>query len=60
MDRFLPPKELIEAYMKGDAVTQHKEPLTEEVLKDHFQKCGIVDDLTMQDWLRSVYCQLLG
>ena len=45
---FLPPKKLIEAYMKGDAVTQHKEPPT-EVLKDYFQKCGIVDDLTIQE-----------
>ena len=45
---FSSSKGLIEAYMKGDVVRQHKEPPT-EVLKTHFQKYGNVDDSTVQE-----------
>ena len=57
--QFLPPKELIEACMKGDMVTQQKEPPT-EVLKDHSKNMELWMIPPYNNWLRSVYCQLLG
>ena len=42
---FLPPKDLIDAYIKGEVVVQHKEHPT-EVLKAHFQKYGTVQELS--------------